>query len=102
MQLGNIDTDSRNSMQNQKLSLHLVPKITKSYVTLYIYLNHLKNSIFLVFCLKKKKDLCGNLHKYFLYCNIFQINRIKLGPDEDSASDFALNSYCRCIGHQAA
>ena len=25
MQLGNLDTDSRNSIQNQELSLHLIP-----------------------------------------------------------------------------
>ena len=30
------------------------------------------------------------------------MDEIKLGPDEDSVPDFALHSYCVCLGHQAA
>ena len=30
------------------------------------------------------------------------MDKIKLGPDEDSSPDFALNSYCRCLGYKAA
>ena len=41
------------------------------------------------------KDLCVNPLKSHVQCN-------KWGPDEDSAPDFALNSYCRCLGYQAA
>ena len=42
---------------------------------------------------EKTKDLCVNPLKSHVQCNIFQMYKIKWGPDEDSAPDFALNSY---------
>ena len=33
---------------------------------------------------------------------LFQMDMIKWGHNKDSAPDFALNSYCWCLGYQAA
>ena len=39
--------------------------------------------------MKKTKDLCINPLKSHVKCNIFQMDKMKWGPDEDSASDCA-------------
>ena len=52
--------------------------------------------------MKKTKDFHLNPFKDFVQCNIFHfcINEIKWGPDECSASDFALKFYWWCLGYK--
>ena len=51
-----------------------------------------ENSRTMFFFVKKTMDLYVNPPKSYVKCNIFQTDKIKWGPDEESAPDFALNS----------
>ena len=51
--------------------------------------------------MKKTKAFDLNLFRVHVQCNIFHINKIKWGPDECSASDFALTSYWLCLDYRS-